>query len=213
MTDPGYVHYLMIIDRSGSMNTIKKDMEGGLRTFISKQLEGVDGNKRTVSLYQFDTEHERVHDFDLLEKAKTYQLMPRGGTALLDACGKAITEVGAQLAALPEEKRPGYVMVIIITDGQENSSHTYSRGQIKEMIEHQQSKYDWRFTYLGANQDAFAEAATIGIVAPSVLSWLGTSRSVHATADVLSASVSAGTVATASGIYYTQDQRDKVTGP
>ncbi len=210
MTDPGYVHYIMIVDRSGSMSTICKDMEGGIRTFIDKQLEGVDGSKRTVSFYQFDTAHDQVHDFDLLEKAKSYQLIPRGGTALLDACGQAITSVGEKLAVMDEDKRPGYVMVIIVTDGQENSSHEYSRAQVKKMITHQQDRYGWRFTYLGANQDAFAEAGSIGICSPSVLSWLGTSRSVTATAGALSTSVSMGTTPTSPGIYYTSEQRDAV---
>lgn len=208
MTDKSKVHYLFIVDRSGSMQGIHKDMTGGIRTFIDKQLEGVDPAKRTVSFYQFDTEHDELYDFALLEEAKAYELVPRGGTALLDACGTAITKVGEKLAAIPEDDRPGYVMVVIVTDGAENSSKEYKRAQIKKMIEHQQEKYDWRFTYLGANQDAFAEAASIGIIYPSVLSWLGVSRSVNTTMDCLAASVSAGTAPTSTGIYYTEQQRD-----
>lgn len=210
MTDREYVHYVLIVDRSGSMHAVREDMEGGLRSFVGEQLEGVDGSKRTVSLYQFDTAHDCVYDFDLLEKARGYQLVPRGGTALLDACGRAITEVGRKLAAMPEDKRPGYVMVIIVTDGQENSSREFSKTGVRKMIEHQQSEYDWRFTYLGANQDAFAEAASIGIVASSTLSWLGTPESTMAACDVLSASVSAGTVSTSTGIYYSHAQRERV---
>jgi uncharacterized protein YegL len=210
LTDPGYVHYIMIVDRSGSMSTIRADMNGGIHTFVDKQLEGVDGNKRTVSFYQFDTEHDRVHDFDLLEKVKTYELVPRGGTALLDACGQAITEVGQKLSAMDEDKRPGYVMVIIVTDGMENSSRKYTRAQVKKMVTHQQDKYGWRFTYLGV-EDAFNQAESIGITYPSVLSWLGTSRSVTASVgNALGVSVSSGTSPTCSGIYYTDQQREEV---
>lgn len=212
MTDSSKVHYVFIVDRSGSMSTIQKDMEGGIRTFIDKQLEGVDPAKRTVSFYQFDTQHDELYDFAPLERAKGYRLIPRGGTALLDACGTAITKVGEKLAALPEGDRPGYVMVIIVTDGAENSSKEYKRDQVKKMIEHQQEKYDWRFTYLGANQDAFAEAASIGIIYPSVLSWLGTARSVNSTMDCLATSVSAGTTPTSTGIYFTEEQRVVATG-
>lgn len=208
MTDASRVHYLFIVDRSGSMRPIAGDMEGGIRAFIDKQLEGVDPAKRTVSFYQFDTEHDDLYDFAPLADAKGYKLVPRGATALLDACGTAITKVGEKLAALPEEDRPGYVMVVIVTDGAENSSVEYNRAQVKKMITHQQEKYDWRFTYLGANQDAFAEAASIGIIYPSVLTWLGTSRSVSTTMDCLATSVSAGTVSTSTGIYYSNEQRD-----
>jgi uncharacterized protein YegL len=221
MTDPTKVHYVLIVDRSGSMATVKDDMQGGIRSFIDKQLEGVDGNKRTVSFYQFDTTHDRLHNFDLLEKARDYELIPRGGTALLDAVGQAIVEVGVKLKKIPEDERPGFVMVIIVTDGEENSSRTYTRDRVKQMIEHQQDKYGWNFTYLGANQDSFAEAGSIGIAAASTLSWVGTTRSVNHTYDVLSASVSAGTVptydymgvATAStGIVYNDEQREHAMG-
>ena len=208
MTDSEYVHYIMIVDRSGSMRPIRKDSEGGIRAFIDKQLEGVDGSKRTVSFYQFDTEHDQLYDFDPLEKAKNYELNPRGGTALLDACGFAISQVGGKLAAMPEDKRPGYVMVVIVTDGGENSSTEYTRAQVKDMIEHQQSKYNWKFTYIGANQDAFAEAGSIGIISPSVLSWLGTGRSMNSAYAAAGAAVSMGTVSTNSVITYTTEQRE-----
>jgi hypothetical protein len=185
------------------MQSVKEDTQGGIVSFIDKQLEGVDGNKRTVSFYQFDTEFEKVHDFDLLRKARSYKFVPRGGTALLDAVGNAITEVGAKLADLPENRRPGYVMVLIVTDGLENSSKEYKKSQVKEMITHQQDKYGWKFTYLGANQDAFAEASSIGISAQSTINFAATSRGVRNTYDVL-----AGTVSTSSGIVYDSFQRE-----
>jgi uncharacterized protein YegL len=209
MTDKDYVHYVLIVDRSGSMESIRKDTEGGLHAFTDKQLEGVDGSKRTVSLYQFDTVHDTVHDFAPLEKVRDYKLHPRGGTALLDACGFAITKVGEKLAAMPEDRRPGYVMVVIATDGQENSSKEYTRAQVREMITRQQEKYDWRFTYIGANQDAFAEAGSIGIRGASVLTYYGTSRSTGTAWASAGASVSQGTVPTSTGIYYTDEQREE----
>ena len=213
MTDRELVHYIFITDRSGSMNTIRVDTEEGIKAFIDRQLEGVDSSKRTVSFYQFDTEHDCVYDCEPLEKAKNYQLLPRGGTALLDAIGFAFTKEGEKLAAMPESKRPGYVMVIICTDGEENSSKEYTRGQVKEMITHQQDKYDWRITYIGANQDAFAEARSIGVAGQSVLSYRGTARSVNTAWAAASGGVSAGTVPTSRGIIYTVEQQDSVMQP
>jgi hypothetical protein len=84
-------------------------------------------------------------------------------TALLDAVGRAIAETGERLAAMPEPDRPGLVVFVIVTDGQENSSKEYTKPQIKEMVERQQNIYKWQFTFLGANQDAFAEAHGMGI--------------------------------------------------
>src|SRR5262249_32111821 len=61
-----------------------------------------------------------------------------------------------------EAKRPSLVAFVVITDGQENSSREYTKAKIKEMIDHQTSVYKWKFTFLGANQDAFAEAGAMG---------------------------------------------------
>jgi hypothetical protein len=84
-------------------------------------------------------------------------------TALLDAVGRAIGDTGLRLHRMPENERPGLVLFVIITDGLENSSHEFNCDQIKQMIEHQKQVYSWQFTFLGANQDAFAEAGKMGI--------------------------------------------------
>ncbi|MDX6289524.1 MAG: hypothetical protein QOH42_1323, partial [Blastocatellia bacterium] len=91
----------------------------------------------------------------------TYQ--PRGSTPLLDALGLTINSTGRTLAAIPEANRPDKIVFVVITDGQENASHKFTKSQVKEMINHQMEKYDWQFIYLGANQDAFAEAGSVGI--------------------------------------------------
>jgi uncharacterized protein YegL len=213
MTDASLVHYIFIIDRSGSMSSIKDDMEGGIRTFIGKQLEGVDPAKRTISLYQFDTVHDTVYDFAPLEKAGDYSLVPRGGTALLDAIGFAFTESGEKLAAIPEDERPGYVMVVIVTDGKENSSKEYTRGRVKKLITHQQEKYNWKVTYIGANQDAFAEAGAIGIPVTSTLSYRATPMATASSWGSAGMAVSAGTVTTNAVITYTQEQREDAMKP
>ena len=67
--------------------------------------------------------------------------MPRGSTALLDAVGRAINETGDRLAKMAEPDRPGLVIFVIVTDGEENASREFSKATIKEMIERQQTKY------------------------------------------------------------------------
>lgn len=153
----------VVMDRSGSMASCRSDAEGGLNEFIEKQK--AEPSAAVFSLVQFDTEYEFVHRAVPLTDVGKCTLEPRGNTALLDAIGKAIVETGERLKAMPEDQRPGLVVFVIITDGQENSSTEYKKPQIKEMIERQQATYKWQFTYLGANQDAFAEARGMGISA------------------------------------------------
>ena len=66
---------------------------------------------------------------------------------------------------MPEADRPGLVIFVIVTDGEENSSREFSKARVKKMIQRQQQKYNWHFTFLGADQDAFAEAGGMGIAA------------------------------------------------
>lgn len=163
MKDETYI--AVLLDRSGSMQSIKQDTIGGFNQFISEQKNA--GDNATLTLVQFDTgsidvvhESKPIKDVPDLTDA-TYQ--PRGGTPLLDALGQTIHSTGKALSAIPEASRPDKVVFVIITDGQENSSVEHSKASVKQMIEHQSSMYKWQFVYLGANQDAFAEAGSLGI--------------------------------------------------
>lgn len=151
----------VVLDRSGSMEQCRVEAEGGLNSFIREQREKP--GDVLFTLVQFDTEYEFVHKALPIKDVPECKLVPRGRTALLDAVGRAIVETGERLAAVSEDQRPGLVAFVIITDGHENSSNEYTNAKIKEMIEHQQTAYKWQFTFLGANQDAFAEAAKYGI--------------------------------------------------
>jgi hypothetical protein len=151
----------LVVDRSGSMQAIRQDAQGGVNAFIRKQA-GEPG-EALLTLVQFDTEYELVHSGVPIQQVPEYHLEPRGCTALLDAVGRAINETGKRLSDMEEGQRPGLVTFVITTDGLENSSREFTKAQIKEMIEHQQETYDWHFTFLGANQDAFAEAGGLGI--------------------------------------------------
>lgn len=159
----------IVMDRSGSMMTCKTDAEGGLNTFIEKQK--AEPGKANVTLVQFDNYVDFVFKAKDVNEVGHIRLEPRGGTALFDAIGSAIVSTGARLKAMPENERPGGVIFVIVTDGEENSSTEYRASKIKEMIEHQQNKYEWQFTYLGANQDAITNAAVIGIRANAAATY------------------------------------------
>ncbi len=150
----------LVVDRSGSMQEIQSDAEGGVNAFIQEQSKHE--GEALLTLVQFDTEYEFVHRGLPISQVPHYHLLPRGGTALLDAVGRAISETGQRLAKMNEADRPGLVVVVVMTDGEENSSREFSKEKVKEMTEHQQQVYNWQFIFLGANQDAFAEAGKMG---------------------------------------------------
>lgn len=143
------------------MATVQADAEGGINRFVADQ--AAEPGHATLTLVQFDTTYEFVHKAVPVKDVPRYELVPRGCTALLDAVGRAVFETGERLAAMNEADRPGLVVFVIVTDGHENSSKEFTRAKVKEMIERQTNDYKWKFIYLGANQDAFAEAGGIGI--------------------------------------------------
>jgi Mg-chelatase subunit ChlD len=158
-------HIAVLLDRSGSMGDIKAETINGFNCFLEKQKAA--GDNATLTLVQFDTEStDVVHESKpILEvpdlNQQTFQ--PRGGTPLLDALGQTIDSTGRALAAIPAANRPDKVVFVVITDGQENSSRHHTKASVKEKIDHQAGKYNWQFVYLGANQDAFDEAGSVGI--------------------------------------------------
>lgn len=147
----------VVLDRSGSMASVKNDTIGGFNTFLADQ-QKAPGDAR-LTLLQFDTEFETVHDGKPIAdvpKLDDKTFVPRGSTALLDAVGKAIASAKARVKG--DEK----AVFVILTDGQENSSREMTKAAVKAMVE-EQTKAGWNFIYLGANQDAFAEAGSMGI--------------------------------------------------
>ena len=151
----------VVLDRSGSMTSCREEAENGLNRFIKEQQKAQ--GYAYFTLVKFDDKYEVEYNGVNIQEVEKCTLEPRGMTALLDAVGKSINETGERLSKMEEDKRPGLVVFVIVTDGAENSSHGFTKSQIKEMIEKQQSEFSWQFTFLGANHDAFAEAASLGI--------------------------------------------------
>lgn len=164
-----YCDVTVVLDRSGSMAACKSDAEGGLNAFVEEQKKGP--GKATYTLVQFDGEYEVVHKGIDIQAVGPFTLSPRGSTALLDAVGRAIVETGDRIKAMPEGDRPGLVVFAILTDGEENASREYTNAKVREMISHQQDVYKWQFTFLGANQDAFAAAGAIGIARSATMNY------------------------------------------
>lgn len=201
---------IVVMDKSGSMDMRRSDAIGGFNSFLADQKK--EPGEANLTLVLFDTTYSipikgvPIRDVVPLNE-DTYR--PGGNTALNDALARAIVETGARLAAVPEEARPNKVICVIITDGEENSSVEHTKRQVKEMVEHQESKYDWVFIYLGVGVDAFAEARGLGVHADLVAKssdGSGCMRSVYgATSDAVSEYRSGGRAGLASSKW-----KDKV---
>lgn len=169
MTNPDLTLIGILVDRSGSMNTCRADMEGGIASLLEEQAET--DNSIEVTLAQFDTTYDIVYPPTAIKDVPKYVLQPRGGTALLDAMGRFITETGEALAKKKDKNRPGKVLIVIVTDGYENRSNEWTRPAVKALITQQRGIYNWDFVFLGANMDAVSEADSFGIARGSALTF------------------------------------------
>lgn len=160
MTDSQRALIAVLLDRSGSMESIKSDTEGGFNAFIDGQRG--DPLDIRVTLAQFDTEYEVVYANRPVADVPPLDLQPRGMTALYDAVGKLITDVGSELDAQPEDERPGRVTVVVLTDGHENSSKEWTHDAVGKAIARQERDYSWDFVFLGANMDAVEIGRQLG---------------------------------------------------
>ena len=167
MSKKDYTHIIVVLDRSGSMGSIRKDMQGGFNEFINEQKE-VEG-EATLTLAQFDNDYEVVHSNIDVADVPNLVLVPRGYTALLDAIGRTLTTERERINAIDENDQPEKVVCVTITDGYENASHEYNRTRIAEMIKNLEELEtpDWSFVFLGANMDAIAEGGSMGVRAGS----------------------------------------------
>jgi len=162
-----FTHIGVVLDRSGSMSSVRDQTVDGFDEFVKKQQ--AEGDNASITVAQFDDQYDIVFDEKPINEVPSIKDIyePRGMTALLDAVGKTINFVGERLRKKSEADRPDKVVFVIITDGYENASREYTRERIFEMIRHQESKYKWEFIFLGANQDAIKAGMSMGIKAGS----------------------------------------------
>lgn len=173
---------VFLLDMTGSMWSIKDDTIGGFNNFVEEQ-RAVEGEANMTLilfnsvLYAKEYDGKDIQHVPFLTE-ESYK--PDHNTPLLDSLGKAINETGARIEGLPENERPDKVIFVVLTDGQENASKEFSKKQILDMIKHQQEKHKWEFIYLGANQDSFAEAGSIGFATHNIGNFVATGQGVRA---------------------------------
>jgi hypothetical protein len=174
------------------MGTMANEAIGGFNSFLSTQKAKDDFARLKTVL--FDHEyllHSDSIDIRAVSPLDSRSYVPRGTTALLDAMGRTIDEVGMGLDRLPEELKPRRVLVATLTDGLENSSSRYSRDRIREMIQRQEQVYSWQFLFLGANFDAVATGQDLGIPATHTATAHAGAKGINIAMQSLNASVEA----------------------
>lgn len=147
-----------LLDRSGSMESVKGDVIGGFNSFLAEQ-RAVPGKCRFV-FTQFDSQgvdtvdHKDIKDVPDLTP-ETYQ--PRSMTPLLDAIGTTMDRIDDL------NVKTDRILFVIYTDGLENASREHTHDSVKKKVSDAQENYGWDFLFLGADIDAYAQSGAIGL--------------------------------------------------
>jgi hypothetical protein len=207
-----YTHIAVILDRTGSMETIRDDTIGGFNAFLNAQK--AEPGLASLTLVQFDSQdpYEIVYQFKPLAEVPELTretFVPRASTPLLDAIGRGINDLDKSLADRIEDERPSRVVMVLITDGQENASREFRKDQIEKMIKEKQEKSAWQFVFLSADLDAIRDALESGVRAASTLAHDKDSHGVGAAWAALSRSISDYRSGHQEDVSFTDEDRAK----
>ena len=178
---------ICVIDRSGSMETIIDDAVGGFNSFLADQRALPD--EAYLTLMRFDTEYEVVFESVPIKEMKDITretIKPRGSTALWDAIGMTLESAQNRLRHVTPERK---VLIVIVTDGQDNASHTYADLRVKELVA-EAKKDAWEFLFLGANMYAFAIGKGIGLGVADTVQYDASARGIQTAYQIASSTAS-----------------------
>jgi Mg-chelatase subunit ChlD len=168
----------VVLDRSGSMQTLRDAAIEGFNAFLEEQR--AQPGVALLFLARFDHEYEVVHDGVPLAQVRPLtraDLVPRGHTALLDALGRTLLDVEARAEAEP---RPSRGVVVVITDGRENYSREFDEAQVAALVASFQGRPGWQVLFLGTDRISIEQAQTLGIDPGATLHFTGTSAGLRA---------------------------------
>lgn len=164
-------HLVVLLDRSGSMQTNLREHEGGLRDFVDKQ-RGFADVYMTFIRFDGNNPFDLVFNRQLIStvSADDLKINPRGMTPLYDAIGKACHHIDSL-------KEDDDVILLIITDGIENDSREYKIEKVRELISGKRGD-GWQVVFLGGDIDAASVSASVGISGSSAAKFTNTNASV-----------------------------------
>lgn len=214
MTKPNYTDITVVLDRSGSMESIRSATIDGFNEFLRAQ-KATPG-EATFTLVQFDDQYEVVYnavDLGAVPELNHNTFVPRGWTALRDAVCQRILETGSRLSRLPESERPSKVVFLIITDGQENRSTRFTGDDVRAMIRMQEEVYSWEFVFVGASEDAIKQGEALGVTPGKSAKFSATNdgaRAVFTEAARQLSSYRTADPGTKIDEFFTADQRKRI---
>lgn len=168
--------YHFILDKSGSMAGMQFQAVDGFNVQLQtlKELKQTFPDQEfSVSLTYFNDQVNNVITNGKVEQlypmdARSYH--PNGSTALLDAIGKSIYQIKSDFGPQISNDEATVVMVII-TDGEENASRFYTYHDIARMIQELDETDKWTFSFLGADLDAVHTSQMLNIRRENVMSF------------------------------------------
>ena len=205
-----YTHIAIILDRTGSMDSIREDTIGGFNAFVNQQK--AEPGVATLTLVQFDSQdpYEIIHKFKpvgAVPELTRETFVPRASTPLLDAMGRGINDLEKSLTEMKDEEKPSRVVMVIITDGQENASHEFRKDQIAKMIKEKQEQSAWQFVFLSADLAAIGDALDSGIHAVSSMRFSPSAQGTAAAWSSASTRVADYRAARSKDVSFTAEDR------
>jgi hypothetical protein len=142
-----HARLIFVLDRSGSMSSVKEEAIGGFNAFVQAQKN--EQGTASMSLILFDNEVDIIHnDIDLknVPILTDEVFVPRGMTSLYDAIGMTLSEFMNSKSSKSQK-----TILAILTDGEENSSKKFSGSEVAKLIKQAEDEYKWEVLFLGAD--------------------------------------------------------------
>jgi hypothetical protein len=162
---PAHAHAYILLDRTGSMGPIWTEALSSVNAYVEALTQPSDGAKPSaddkVTLAVFD--HQDGLQFDVLRRSVTSanwnkvtndEASPRGMTPLFDSI--------ARIVSLAEGDAPQRAVIVIMTDGQENSSREVTKDGAKAALDRARAR-GWEVVFLGAEFGKFSDAEAVGV--------------------------------------------------
>lgn len=167
-----------ILDKSGSMAYCQEATISGFNEYLQSLKKKAKGSKMLFTLTLFDTLLQKRYLMTPIKEVKPLNVetyIPDGLTALYDATVETIENAASKMDEMRELGNRVNSLVIVMTDGEENSSTEHNQNCLKELIDKLKQDKRWTFVFLGANQDAWANANQMGFNEVNVVNWHNTS--------------------------------------